>query len=75
MLTYCNGPKVGIKLKNVLCQNIISCFLAIVAVINIYAILIFLNILQYSTKLWWEKTLADLVVHCQSAKVLSAKKL
>ena len=27
------------------------------------------------TKLWREKTLADLVVHCQSAKVLSAKKL
>ena len=27
----------------------------------------------YSTKLWWEKTLADLVVHCQSTKVLSTK--
>ena len=31
--------------------------------------------IPYSTKLWREKTLADLVVHCQSAKVLSAKKL
>ena len=29
-------------------------------------------IIPYSTKLWREKTLADLVVHCQSAKVLSA---
>ena len=29
----------------------------------------------YSTKLWREKTLADLVVYCQSAKVLSAKML
>ena len=31
--------------------------------------------LPYSTKLWREKTLVDLAVHCQSAKVLSAKKL
>ena len=31
--------------------------------------------IPYSTKLWQEKTLADLVVHCQSTKVLSAKKL
>ena len=31
--------------------------------------------IPYSTKLWWEKTLADLAVHCQSAKVLSLKKL
>ena len=31
--------------------------------------------LPYSTKLWGEKTLVDLAVHCQSAKVLSTKKL
>ena len=31
--------------------------------------------IPYSTKLWQEKALADLAVHCQSAKVLSAKKL
>ena len=31
--------------------------------------------IPYSTKLWREKTLADLAVHCQSTKVLSAKKL
>ena len=31
--------------------------------------------IPYSTKLWREKTLADLAVHCQSAKVLSAKML
>ena len=31
--------------------------------------------IPYSTKLWREKTLADLAVHCQSAKVLSAKTL
>ena len=29
----------------------------------------------YSTKLWRKKTLVDLVVHCQSARVLSAKML
>ena len=32
-------------------------------------------LLLYSTKLWQEKTLVDLAVHCQSAKVLSTKKL
>ena len=31
--------------------------------------------LPYSIKLWWEKTLADLAVHCQAAKVLSTKTL
>ena len=33
------------------------------------------DMLPYSTKLWREKTLADLAVHCQSTKVLSAKTL
>ena len=31
--------------------------------------------IPYSTKLCREKTLADLAVHCQSAKVLSTKTL
>ena len=33
------------------------------------------TVILYNIKLWEEKTLADLVVNCQSAKVLFPKKL
>ena len=48
------------------------------AVVFNYLMLAYLRIaylIPYSTKLWREKTLADLAVHGQPAKVLSTKKL